>query len=393
MTASPVPPDAEPVGALSPELHAIVGALYDAAAGLGTWRDACDRLARRFDLIAVQVLGVLKADGALLFSFEGGTADAEAWFQYVTRYHGVNPRITLGLSMPVGRWFHDHEHFDEAFVEREPFFAEFLIPYGARHHSGTKLIEDDEKVVFFGMNRAVGRPPVSPDDVAAVESLREHLVRAVRMHLAMGAQGEAARVGMRMLALMPQPVLVLDESRQLRFANARGRAALDLGDPLCVRAGFVVARGSDDERRWIEALRTLGLSGTVTLEAPRPRAVVRLRGAADGAGTLAMLVAVRPEATMHQFGERPMAIAVLHPLGADAPVDPLVASLAFGLTPGEARVAAALAAGQTVESIAATRSVSVSTVRTQLRAVFDKLGVSRQPEMVRRLKGLPRLGD
>ena len=121
--------------------------------------------------------------------------------------------------------------------------------------------------------------------------------------------------------------------------------------------------------------------------------MVRLRGAADGAGTLAMLVAVRPEATMHQFGERPMAIAVLHPLGADAPVDPLVASLAFGLTPGEARVAAALAAGQTVESIAATRSVSVSTVRTQLRAVFDKLGVSRQPEMVRRLKGLPRLGD
>ena len=66
-------------------------------------------------------------------------------------------------------------------------------------------------------------------------------------------------------------------------------------------------------------------------------------------------------------------------------------SLAFGLWPAEGRVATAIAEGASPEEVARSRRVSLTTVRTQLRGVFEKMGVRRQSEMVRMLLELPRL--
>jgi DNA-binding CsgD family transcriptional regulator len=55
----------------------------------------------------------------------------------------------------------------------------------------------------------------------------------------------------------------------------------------------------------------------------------------------------------------------------------------YGLTEAEARVAAALALGETVEQIAVAHGVRVSTVRAQVRSIFEKTGVHRQTDLVR----------
>ena len=54
----------------------------------------------------------------------------------------------------------------------------------------------------------------------------------------------------------------------------------------------------------------------------------------------------------------------------------------FDLRPSEARVARGLAAGETLEEIAANGGVAISTVRSQLRQVLDKTGCTRQAEVV-----------
>jgi DNA-binding CsgD family transcriptional regulator len=55
----------------------------------------------------------------------------------------------------------------------------------------------------------------------------------------------------------------------------------------------------------------------------------------------------------------------------------------YGLTPAEAKVAAGLAEGRTSAEIAARHSVSIGTLRNQLKAVFFKTGARRQAELVR----------
>jgi DNA-binding CsgD family transcriptional regulator len=70
-----------------------------------------------------------------------------------------------------------------------------------------------------------------------------------------------------------------------------------------------------------------------------------------------------------------------------APSSDIIQAL-FNLTPAEARVAAGIAGGQTPTEIALDAGVSVHTVKTQLRAVFEKAAVSRQAELVALLAGI-----
>ena len=73
--------------------------------------------------------------------------------------------------------------------------------------------------------------------------------------------------------------------------------------------------------------------------------------------------------------------ARLHRPGAGFPVDSRTLQSLFGLTPAESRLAAGLAAGQSLEDYAVAGGISPMTARAQLRTVFGKVGVHRQSEL------------
>ena len=54
---------------------------------------------------------------------------------------------------------------------------------------------------------------------------------------------------------------------------------------------------------------------------------------------------------------------------------------AFGLTPAEARLAAQIAAGKTLAEISRQHGSAHETLRSQLKAVFEKTGTGRQAEL------------
>ena len=60
----------------------------------------------------------------------------------------------------------------------------------------------------------------------------------------------------------------------------------------------------------------------------------------------------------------------------------------FGLTAAEAQVAIDIAAGRSVEDIAASRSVTRNTVRSQLKSIFDKTNTHRQLQLATLVAGL-----
>ena len=63
----------------------------------------------------------------------------------------------------------------------------------------------------------------------------------------------------------------------------------------------------------------------------------------------------------------------------------------FGLTPAEVRLARKLRDGRTLQDAAGELSVSINTVRNQLRAIFDKMGLKRQSDLIRALTELSTL--
>lgn len=65
----------------------------------------------------------------------------------------------------------------------------------------------------------------------------------------------------------------------------------------------------------------------------------------------------------------------------------------FGLTPAETRLAALLRDGVSLAEAADELSVSVNTTRNQLRAIFEKMGLHRQADLVRALSQLAALAS
>jgi len=61
----------------------------------------------------------------------------------------------------------------------------------------------------------------------------------------------------------------------------------------------------------------------------------------------------------------------------------------FGLSPAEARLTQQLALGQAVEAAAQALGISRNTAKTQLKKVFAKVGVKRQPELVQAIYASP----
>jgi DNA-binding CsgD family transcriptional regulator len=72
------------------------------------------------------------------------------------------------------------------------------------------------------------------------------------------------------------------------------------------------------------------------------------------------------------------------------PSEPLLRRL-YNLTPAEARLAQALARGDSLEQVAQVLNVKMTTARTQLAAIFSKTRTSRQARLVAILSRLAHL--
>lgn len=164
-------------------------------------------------------------------------------------------------------------------------------------------------------------------------------------------------------------VLIVDEDWRAIEVNPAANATLGADRALAVEQGRVVFRPQKAQER----------------------AASWLRGASDGrASPLAIERATGGSPFLidhlHRFagaaGEATHVLIVLDP-GQPPCVDADRLATAFGLTRAEARLMAALAAGQTLQTFAQRHEVGVATARTHLESICAKTGAKRQAQVVR----------
>ena len=190
---------------------------------------------------------------------------------------------------------------------------------------------------------------------------------------------------------LPQPVMLVDETLFLHHFNRAAAETLKNSNVVFERGGLLRFDQRQDADRTVLAMRQLGVTGAVAPEDRQHQVVFRLGERSGSAMFLVIAIGVHPEETMAMFGGAPRAILLVHRLDGEVRLDPLIISHAFGLTPAEAQVAATLVSGQTIAQIAKSRHVSVETVRSQVRSICAKVGVSRQADLARVLTQLPQV--
>lgn len=213
--------------------------------------------------------------------------------------------------------------------------------------------------------------------LALLEDLAPWLVHAARTTLHLRALSATSSALQRSLDRLRIGVILLDDAHRVVLANRSAVALLEGADG----SSFVAANALAPRRDRIQL------------------AVERLLDSrATGAGPARPHVSIsrlaHPDEISSFLGATTV-VFIPDPATVESElVDPLRKH--YGLTPAEARLAALLASDFTLDEAAEHLGLSVGTVRTRLKRLFEKTGTNRQASLVRLLvmgPGLFRDGD
>lgn len=278
---------------------------------------------------------------------------------------------TLDELMPHG------EFLDTALYQR------FLKPHNLRYLLGQDVLWDDVIRVKLSIERTGDQKPYGDREKALVEFLTPHLQRAIRLR-ERKQRADFMRIlfedAMEKLAI---GCMMLDARGRVVSMNERAGELLGSSGMLSTRNGRLRARESADARRLEKLIdETLAARGAGAVCAG---AGLRLESAPGVAGLDLVVKSIAADPLTDAAGEPAVVVYLNDSTRPGIALDPAVLGAMYGLTPSEARIGALLAKGTGLTEIGEQLGVSVNTVKTHLRGIYEKLDTGKQAQLVARL--------
>lgn len=271
-------------------------------------------------------------------------------------------------------------------LDTHPFYTQFLRKFGLRWFGSVGISPDPHVFVALSIQRAASRQPFSADECAVLTRLGRHAEQSLRLGIRL-IEAESANVSLReTFNRLGTGLFMLDDLGRIVFSNATADRLL--GNGLASDNGRLIADLADDRE-------ALGVTIAAALRAapqdiasnPKP---LLLNPSTSGSPLALYVMPMRsmlaPE--IDQFMVRARVIVLAIEMKSGEAADPALVRDLFGLTLGEARVAALVAAGLGPREASGKLGIAEETTRTVLKRVFAKTGVSRQSELVALLSRL-----
>ena len=357
----------------------LLTSLHDAALDDALWPATARLIDEACGATGSSIIVGKGAGGGVSFAafYRRGERRPDLERDYYDNYFHRDERVPRLLQLRRGRLVRNATLFSARERRTSATWNEMLPRAGSQNGLNVRLHErHGPRVTWVIADPVAGS--WETDRIQTIQRLLPHLRSFVRVRQTLsGAQGMGASVH-DLLDSGGVGVMYLDRQGRILEVNDHARDLLFRGNGLWDEGGFLRAWLPEDEARLkrlvAAALPTLGGRGVGGAMLVRHPFLV-------GGLTLH----VQP-ATVRQldFGAPDLGALVLV-TGMDAPQrrDADQVGRALGLTPAESRVAVGLAEGRTVPDIAAQSGRAAGTVRTQLKSVHRKLGVSHRADLVR----------
>ena len=389
----------------APEDTSLVGALYDAALDPACWPATLQRFADAFGGFYAHVGMRYHADHRLDFFHQVGIEPSVAAAivedfvalaaddplepdSYVRPDH---PARHNGLSTPArldairaGAAFHCREILTDAEIHRVPMHRRVRVRVGLEYCLVKHVCKDGTRNGSYAVSRGPDGQPFTRADCARLDRLQPHLERALLLYERLHRLDYERRSGLQVLEDAALPLVVTRGDATVLFANRSARDWLGTGNGLTLLDGRLAAGDGAVEAQLRDAL------ATVTRDAGADGMPIRL--GQDPAAAVGWVTALRlmPASPSTLDAQSPLAVVLLPPSPPATEADPGDYAAAFDLTPNQARVLAALVAGDDVTAIGTRLDISPATVRTHLKALFRATGTGDQAALVRTALGAGR---
>jgi len=307
-----------------------------------------------------------------------GRFTIEQCAEYARDHMPVCKRVAHAIAHPEVPVHYDALILSEAEMDRDPVY-DWLGRHGLRYYIGARLPETTLHHLSFSLQRSRRQGHAQKADIEAFNLIAPHVAQAIQLAESIGGLSARWRFGLALLQELPQAVFALDQYGHILFANRAGEAMLAECDGLMSEHGILacprVAQRPNLDRlvALAAAPDAAGSGGWLRVER------------ASGRLPLALFVAPLEPGEADLSGFRPRVPAVAYDPARRLAPDACALKALYGLTGTEAKIAAGLAAGHSLESVAACLGITGGTVRTHLKSVFRKTGVGRQQDLVRLL--------
>jgi DNA-binding CsgD family transcriptional regulator len=350
-------------------LTTIESAFVEAAIDRSKWVAAMDAVAATTGSAGAILLPVpSRAVPVVPFSESLGTTSEtyfnDGWVDRDVRYRGIPTLLRNGVVCDL-----DFVTKDE--IKRSAYYHDFLGRDGLRWFAGVKVAVGND-VWCLSIQRSTKQGPFERAELEKLASLSMSLSSAASVAHALDfARAEGALNAFEVSNL---PVVLLN--RQVEVLQTNAAADLLLSGDVAIRQRRVTSHDPEANRALNAALQAV-LSSSASRVLMPPVSLPR------SLGRPLLAYAMRLPA----LSDHPLALcqAILLFVDLDretAPADGAVLRRCFGLSAAEARLAAGLANGKTLDHLAEELAITKETARHELKLVFSKLDVHRQSELV-----------
>lgn len=262
-----------------------------------------------------------------------------------------------------------------------PYFRDWCAPHDVHEVMAIDIRTREGSVHGFRLTRGEHSPCFSPVDRARCALVVPHLRRVLSLHVSINQDREVNRIYSQAMAHLMVGAIVLDGQGRVLECNPLAKAIVAMNDGLSVHGGRLEAGYPAENRRLQRLLRDAieGVGKPCSTRAPEAIAISRPSGKVNWG------VVVQPISPDHMSEGRHRPCVALFVRDTDSKTAPSVhlAQELFQLTGAETQLAIRLANGLTLEEAAVVLNIKRNTARAHLRAIFSKIGVRRQTELVR----------
>jgi DNA-binding CsgD family transcriptional regulator/PAS domain-containing protein len=356
--------------------------IYDAAADDRLWVPALEKIAKLTNSVSGVLLCQSIRDRSIFF--EHHTNTSEECMRVLKERHVFNPwTVHMSTQHPVGVVVPSDAILPLSNLQRTAFFDEVMRPQELGHSAMIGLAQKPDFGVGFSLNRGPRQGPYGDQELRFLEKLIPHMRRSVRLGVRMDAYKALQRAEWQTLESLAVGVILLDRKARVLFANSAARSLGGEHGPLRLRQSKVAHISPSHSRRLDNVVQS-ALHGT-------PMAAIAVPPA-DGGSPLTILASSVRAQDVDRFADASLkgAAVLLFIIDAanKAGIPASILMDAYGLTPAEAKVALAISSGLSIPETAKALRLSPNTIKTQLRGVFSKSGLSRQTELARMIASI-----
>lgn len=347
----------------------LIGLVYSALLGETTWQYFLDELALAIPdgRAGLVVHDTSSNNGYMLV----GEPDEIATDSYNTHFARLNPLQPALALRAIGSGACDYELVPRNQLVRTEFHNDYLVPHGMSHSGGVKFanVGTQSFVVFAACGSKTAGP--IQQSLGLLTDLAPHLARAIG-HYRSGTIDRNKRMLSAALAEAANiSIIVINDEKQSRFISASAHGMLQSTSLLHISLDDRVSFRKPGIQVAFESMLNRHYDGPTTLN-------FNLK--AEGRLSL-----VRVEAnSASTYFEGPTIIAMLETSSiAPSQKDLQLLIDTYKLSMGESRALLGIANGMSIMQIAAQASLSVETIRSQIKSLYVKTGAESKMDIIR----------